>query len=102
MTSKAGRRATIMTFCDRRRRHGQMARARADGMATKDIAAKFGVCAAVVRYAVRKSGFDVPQHRGRKRIWADCPPELMAEYDWFVRVKRIPAGEVMRMLRGDV
>jgi hypothetical protein len=90
--------AKYMTWCDRRRRKLAMAYAMAYGETVVEIAARFGVSLSTVYASGREKGVATSGKRGRPRIWKDCPSHLIDEYDFLVRKKRIPAGNIKGVL----
>ena len=92
----------IMSRNDRRTRHDNIVAAFRRGEPQEKIAERFGLTLSWVRTIARKAGALPVMKRGRTRIWRDCPPHLISDYDMLVREKKIPARKAIEMLGGKL
>jgi hypothetical protein len=81
------------------------------GMSRPEVAAKYGLTRCGVDTTLRRLGVRLsdderlrrfralsqPRSPGRRRFWADCPPELATDYD-LLRRKKFTSAEARALL----
>lgn len=93
-----GKPAQYMTHADRAYRRERILEQVRAGIDRDEIAASFKVSRCWVNQTARAAGIPVKRGRGPRRVWRDCPPHLIADYDFLIRRKRIPAAMAREIL----
>lgn len=91
---------SMMTHAARARRRAQVAQAVRKGVAQTEIAEKFGLSVCYVRHIAKTASIALPDNRGKRRAWRDCPPNLIPVYDALVRKKIMKAEKAKQFLMG--
>lgn len=89
-----------MSQAARARRRSQIAQAFRNGVAQGEIAETYGISVQYVRRIAHAAGLSVPDRRGNRRAWRECPPHLAAVYDALVRKKVMKAEKAKQFLMG--
>ena len=91
--------AQFMTHAERRQRKMQIKRELQAGATPRELAEKYGLTKRYINQIAQDYGLSRAMGRPRgARWWTDCPPHLLADYDFLTRRKRIPVREIKQLL----
>jgi hypothetical protein len=91
--------AQKMTHADRAQRRKQIKAMLREGKSPLEVAKHFGLTKRYICQIAQDAGLSRAKGRPKgSRWWADCPPHLIADYDYLTRRLRIPVAEVKIML----
>lgn len=91
--------AQFMTHAERHRRKMEIKRQLEAGKSPREIADTFGLTKRYVNQIAQDYGLSRAEGRPKgSRWWKDCPPHLLADYDYLTRRKRIPVREIKALL----
>lgn len=89
-----------MSQAARARRRAQVVHAFRKGMNQREVIETFGLSITYVRRIAQAAGLSLPDTRGKRRAWRECPPHLIPVYDALVRQKIMKAEKAKQFLMG--
>lgn len=91
--------AKFLTHADRHARKMRIKRELQAGASPRELAEKYGLTKRYINQIAQDYGLSRAMGRPRgARWWTDCPPHLLADYDYLTRRKRIPVREIKQLL----
>lgn len=91
--------ARFMTHADRAQRRAQIKAMLREGKGVLEVARHFALSKRYINQIAQEAGLSTARGRPRgSRWWTECPPHLIADYDFLTRRKRIPVREIKAML----